>query len=75
MNTLMHDFEVVSRIADLVSTLKGSYKVGNEFISVASANNLASFNVEFRSVYALPSTVKCSNQGEHDGQVVYHAWE
>jgi Rho guanine nucleotide exchange factor 10 len=27
MNNLMHDFEVVSRIADLVSTLKGSYKV------------------------------------------------
>ncbi|XP_023707592.1 rho guanine nucleotide exchange factor 10 isoform X4 [Cryptotermes secundus] len=26
MNTLMHDFEVVSRIADLVSTLRGSYK-------------------------------------------------
>ncbi|KDR21446.1 rho guanine nucleotide exchange factor 10 isoform X3 [Zootermopsis nevadensis] len=26
MNNLMHDFEVVSRIADLVSTLKGSYK-------------------------------------------------
>jgi len=27
MNNLMHEFEVVSRIADLVSTLKGSYKV------------------------------------------------
>nr|CAD7265208.1 unnamed protein product [Timema shepardi] len=26
MNNLMHDYEVVSRIADLVSTLKGSYK-------------------------------------------------
>jgi Rho guanine nucleotide exchange factor 10 len=26
MNNLMHEFEVVSRIADLVSTLKGSYK-------------------------------------------------
>ncbi|XP_069683969.1 rho guanine nucleotide exchange factor 10-like isoform X2 [Periplaneta americana] len=26
MNNLMHDFEVVSRIADLVSLLKGSYK-------------------------------------------------
>ena len=27
MNDLMHDFEVVSRIADLVSSLKGTYKV------------------------------------------------
>jgi Rho guanine nucleotide exchange factor 10 len=27
MNSLMHEFEVVSRIAELVSTLKGSYKV------------------------------------------------
>ncbi|XP_049780303.1 rho guanine nucleotide exchange factor 10 isoform X3 [Schistocerca cancellata] len=26
MNDLMHDYEVVSRIADLVSTLKGNYK-------------------------------------------------
>jgi hypothetical protein len=70
MNTLMHDFEVVSRIADLVSTLKGSYKVGYEFISVASANDLAPFNVELSGVYALPATVKFSDQGECDGQVM-----
>jgi Rho guanine nucleotide exchange factor 10 len=52
MNDLMHDFEVVSRIADLVSTLKGTYKVGREAGSEPTASPL--------SIYTVPSNVKCS---------------
>lgn len=41
MNNLMHDFEVVSRIADLVSTLKGSYKVILLLRQFKSVSNLS----------------------------------
>jgi Rho guanine nucleotide exchange factor 10 len=46
MNNLMHEFEVVSRIAELVSTLKGSYKVHCESNFKALVSNLVPYNVE-----------------------------
>jgi hypothetical protein len=61
MNTLMHDFEVVSRIADLVSTLKGSYKVGNATILPHLMWNFSMF-IRYQVL------LKYSDQGEYDGQ-------
>lgn len=74
MNTLMHDFEVVSRIADLVSTLRGSYKVGHEVSSLVSCNYLASFNVDLLlCLHVTKYCWKCSDQGIYDGQDMQHA--
>jgi hypothetical protein len=55
MNNLMHEFEVVSRIADLVSTLKGSYKVCCEANFKALGSNLMLYNVEPHDWYCLGS--------------------
>ena len=34
MNDLMHDYEVMSRISDLVAQLKGKYEVGEKRITI-----------------------------------------
>ena len=52
MNNLMHEFEVVSRIADLVSTLKGSYKVCCEANFKTLGNNLLLCNIKAIPVQA-----------------------
>jgi hypothetical protein len=80
MNNLMHEFEVVSRIAELVSTLKGSYKVCCEANFKALVNNLLLYNVEPCNWYSLWSVVmvlkwrkiRCAEHVLHMGRWKMH---
>lgn len=54
MNDLMHDYEVVSRISDLTSTLRGNYKVNKHLciiflrlIKVIKLTNMYYFYISF----------------------------